>query len=144
MENEFIKRNNPKKLSIAIFSFILLSLMVFMLISCGDSGVYTLDDNGKTVTLQQGDPITLKLESNPTTGYGWSLTDEMDDAVVSLTSTEYKQAKTDGNMVGSGGYEYFYFRSAAPGSTEIVLNYARPWEEGVEPVDVFRLTVVVK
>ena len=144
MKKYFTDSQRPGKIFMLFFSFIVVLLILPYITSCTGSGAYTLENNGETINLRKGDSITLKLESNPTTGYGWQLTDDMDSTVVSFTSTEYKQSKNAEEMVGSGGYEYFYFKSIASGSTDIILNYARPWEEGIEPIDVFKLSVVVK
>ena len=89
--------------------------------------------------VQQGKTIEIKLESNPTTGYGWILSDDYDKNIISLISTEYKQSSSGENLVGAGGYEYFYFKAGSRGETVLVLNYARPWEEGTDPIDVFKI-----
>jgi inhibitor of cysteine peptidase len=144
MKKYFAASQRPAKIFMFFFSFIVMFLILTLITSCSGSRIYTLENKGETIELAQGDSITLKLESNPTTGYGWQLTDDMDGTVIILTSTEFKQSKKDEGLVGSGGYEYFYIKSIAPGSTDIILNYARPWEEGIEPVDVFKLSVIVK
>ena len=137
--------HNPGMSLVLLFLFLIVPVMLLTVSSCKtQAGIYTMENNGQTVTLARGDTLTLKLESNPTTGYGWQLTEDMDGSVASLEKTEYRQSEKAEEMVGSGGYEYFYFRAGSPGSTYIVLNYARPWEEGVEPIDVFKLSVVVE
>lgn len=144
MKNSFVTSGMSKKILVLLLSCILITLILPGTISCTVKDVFTLKDNNATVELKKGDSITIKLESNPTTGYGWMPTEDTDGTVISITSTEYRQAKTAQEMVGSGGYEYFYFKAISPGSTDIILNYVRPWEEGVEPVMTFRLSVDVK
>ncbi len=99
---------------------------------------------GTRLSVQQGKTIEIKLESNPTTGYGWILSDDYDKNIISPVSTEYKQSRSGENLVGAGGYEYFYFKAGSRGETVLVLNYARPWEEGIDPIDVFKIEVSVE
>ena len=51
-------------------------LASFALAACGGkTQTVTENDNGKTVTLNTGDKLVVKLDGNPTTGYTWQLND---------------------------------------------------------------------
>ena len=43
-----------------------------------------------------------------------------------------------------GGVEIFRFEAAAQGEATLELVYRRPWEEGVEPFEVFSISAVVR
>ena len=104
----------------------------------------TRDDNGKTLKVKIGDVIRVKLKSNRTTGYSWSLTGKTDAKVLNSGEVEYKVDEHPAGMVGVGGTETFTFTAVAPGRTEIALGYARPWEKDKEPAQSFKATVVVE
>ncbi|MEN6327175.1 MAG: protease inhibitor I42 family protein [Syntrophomonas sp.] len=97
--------------------------------------------NGKSLTLKEGESFVLSLEGNPTTGYTWNLADSRDDQILSLVDQGY-QSSTASKMVGQGGKNYWKFKALKAGSTEIKLNYARPWES-VQPLKTFQLKVII-
>ncbi len=73
---------------------------------------------------------TIKLKSNPTTGYFWFIVN-YDHNLLKLKKHRYVPPKT--NLVGAGGYEMWVFSPTvaalkAPHATPVKLIYARPWE----------------
>jgi inhibitor of cysteine peptidase len=57
----------------------------------------------------------------------------------------YRQAPQEGeDLVGVGGTETFRFEANGAGQTTLRLEYRRPWEEGVDPVETFAVEVVVR
>jgi inhibitor of cysteine peptidase len=46
-------------------------------------------------------------------------------------------------VVGSGGVYTFIFEAVAPGQGVLKLEYARPWEEGMAPIQTYSVTVTV-
>ena len=102
-------------------------------------------DSGGTYTLNVGDTIRVSLRSNRTTGYSWAENKEKTDAkVLKSDGGSYETNPHPEGMVGVGGVETWTFTALAPGKTEIVLGYARPWEKGKEPAQTFKTTVVVE
>jgi inhibitor of cysteine peptidase len=127
---------------------ILISLILLMLVlplsSCLVAGkTLTEINNGDSLNLKINDTVEIKLESNPTTGYSWFLSDNVDETIVSVTSPEFMESKKDEELVGAGGYEIFNVKAIAKGKTDIILNYERPWEEGVEPLETFEITISI-
>lgn len=111
--------------------------------SAADSSL-TEKNNGDSIILKVNDTVEIKLESNPTTGYSWFLSDAVDDAVVSVSDPGFIESGKDEELVGAGGFEVFTVKALSPGKTEIILEYKRPWEEGVKPEDTFKTTVSVE
>jgi inhibitor of cysteine peptidase len=115
----------------------------------GESGVspgavtLTEADDGTAVRVAAGGAIVIELESNPSTGYSWQLGDGLDEAVVKEVSQSYSPAETGDDVVGSGGVETWTFSAVGPGTTEIRLEYLRPFEQHVPPVQTFVATVDV-
>ena len=127
--------------TVVVMSF----LMVMALFSgCGTNVTQiTASDNGKQISIEPGDVITITLESNPTTGYSWQVL-EIDNAIlVQDGAPEYKQDSGSAGLVGAGGTETFRFKAAEPGQTSLKLGYMRPWES-VPPIENFSVTVVVQ
>jgi len=83
------------------------------------------------VTVSSNQPeFVLKLKSNPTTGYSWSLR-EYNANVVTLVKHVFK-APVKG-LIGAPGFDYWTFRVKpagfiTPQSFTIHMVYARPWE----------------
>ncbi len=135
------KSRNMKKMIITSL-VILVSILIFS--SCVAAGkTLTEKNNGDSFNLKINDTINIKLESNPTTGYSWILSDGTDSAIVSLIDSEFIQSSEDKELVGAGGYEMFTFKAVSKGKTSIILNYKRPWEEGVEPLGTFEITISI-
>ena len=105
----------------------------------------TRDDNGKTLKVKVGDVVSVKIRSNPTTGYSWAqIAGKTDEKVLKSNGGEYKVDEHPAGMVGVGGSETWTFTALAPGKTDISLGYARPWEKDKEPAQTFKLTVEVE
>ena len=97
---------------------------------------------GKTVTLTCGFRFTVRMHSNPTTGYGWQLAKPLDEKIVVLVTNDYIHPDT--TLVGAGGNEVWIFKAVGRGQVEIALKYARPWEKDRPPAETNVFKVVVK
>jgi inhibitor of cysteine peptidase len=108
----------------------------------GDEPVaFTVQDSGKAVTVERGELVTLRLDSNQTTGFRWNLVTEPDPSVLTLVSSGYEEPE-DG-LVGQGGTEVWRFEAEASGSTSFELAYFRPFDPAVVE-GTFALTVTVE
>jgi len=101
------------------------------------------DANGKTIPVEAGKAILVKLAGNPTTGYQWSLSKLDGEAIEMVGKPDYVADKHPRKMVGSGGTYVFTFRALKPGKATLTLAYARPWEKNTPPIKTFTLTVEV-
>ena len=109
-----------------------------------DDVVLGAEDDGSVVELGKGQALVVTLESNPTTGYSWEVSEVDEDVLMQIGEPEFKQAAAEGEqVVGAGGTETFYFASA-PGETTLTLVYHRPWEQDVEPEEIFSVEVIVR
>ncbi|MFH1405267.1 MAG: protease inhibitor I42 family protein [Patescibacteria group bacterium] len=85
-----------------------------------------------------GDEFTVVLASNPTTGFSWK--PDFEEGIFELISKGYGAEETD--LVGSGGYETFVFKSNVKGSHELKMMYMRPWEsKQPTTIKIFNVTV---
>lgn len=95
------------------------------------------------VEVAVGDSLTVTLCSNPTTGFKWSESAEISDRAV-LQQTKHEFLSPKGDLVGAAGQEVWTFKALKPGTTELSMEYSRPWEGGEKAEWTFVLTVVVK
>lgn len=98
-------------------------------------------DPTRPVAVNAGQTFTLRLRSNPTTGYIWELADPLKEGVLSLIGRKYQADKTD--RVGASGTEIWTFKAGGTGEARINLQYVRPWEKDTPPVQTtqFRINV---
>ena len=135
-----------KNVRIRFFSIVLFILLsMILLCSCKNITELTFDNKGKSFELEKGDRINIKLESNPTTGYEWILSEETDTAIVPLIDSKFVQTEKEEELVGVGGYEVFTFQAKKIGQTEIILTYKRSWEEEeLKEEFTFNINITVK
>lgn len=110
----------------------------------GGEVILDAEDGGSLVELRSGQVLVVTLESNPTTGYRWEVSEVDESVLAQIGEAEFQEApKEDEQMVGVGGTETFRFESA-PGSTTLTLVYHRSWETDVEPLETFTVEVTVR
>lgn len=95
-------------------------------------------DNGKTVELQVGSTIELRLPGNPSTGYEWAV--DADPAFVEMGDGRYMPSS---NGVGSGGQLQWSIKAKAAGTTTIRLKHWRPWEGEPSVVERYEVTLAI-
>lgn len=96
----------------------------------------------KPIELQQGQTLILSLPSNPTTGFRWQLFDAAPGVLKSLGPEVYRVPEEAG-IVGSAGVSTWRFQAAQPGQGRLLLQYQRPWEQGVAPELIYDCAVQV-
>jgi len=107
------------------------------------SGGPSFEDPNRPIEVMMGHEFKIVLDSNPTTGFQWQLSDPLDERIVTLVGTEYDIPKTPG-VVGAGGKHIWTFKTVGLGQTMITLKYFRPWEKGVAPIKEATFTVIVR
>ena len=100
-------------------------------------------DTGRTLHLDRGDTVTVKLVSNPTTGYQWQFgTPPFDEKVMILRGDKYIRPQEQ--LAGAPGKRSLTFLAEGSGRTGLRLIYVRPWEKNRPPAQEFNLMVIVK
>lgn len=84
-----------------------------------------MTDNSDNLEVKVGEEFTIKLESNPTTGYKWQPL--FDNSILTFISSNFIPAT---KMFGAAGMQRFNFKATKAGRTSIELFYKRPWEKG--------------
>lgn len=70
---------------------------------------------------------TVELESNPTTGYQWTVA--VDGLGVEVTEGEMTTPETGDNLAGAPGMQSFTVTGTAAGEAILTFTYARSWEK---------------
>lgn len=101
--------------------------------------------NGREVTLAVGGRFTLVLQSIPTAGYVWQVTDAPEGLVLveeAVRPTDPARQNQPG-FTGGNHWMDFTFEARTPLSGTLRLVEARPWEleAGQPPDDEFALVV---
>jgi inhibitor of cysteine peptidase len=140
----FIKKIALSTNKLVIFLFVfLMTAAVFC--SCSIPGnVLDENSNGKSLNLKVNDTIIIRLQSNATTGFKWNLPKENNSGIISLVSSDYTEKENKENLVGTGGFETFTFKTVSKGSATLTLTYNRPWEKDVQPEKIFKLNITVQ
>lgn len=112
------------------------------------SQVTTFTESDSQVSIAAGEWFDVKLTSNKSTGYSWSvmITDMNPDGVVSEMGNEYIQPQNEGDrpVLGASGYELWHFKTLDKGFFNLVFHYARPWETDGTPAKTVTIGVTVE
>jgi len=103
------------------------------------------NDHGNKIQLSQGEEMVISLDANPSTGYGWQVA-EIDETILrQVGETVYITSDSAGQpSLGKPDKEVLRFLALSPGVTPLSLIYTRPWEDKVEPEEVFSIEVNVR
>jgi inhibitor of cysteine peptidase len=124
------------------FCTVFLGLLVLSLLAGCISNEIKLgaSDSGRQIELNKGQVLVITLEANPSTGYTWEIA-ELDTHVMhQIGETEFQP---ESNLLGAKGMQTLRFEAVNTGQTPLKLVYHRPWEKGVEPLQIFSIQVMV-
>lgn len=90
------------------------------------------DAADQTLRLVVGQPATIDLDENPSTGYGWAI-DTQASSNLSLLDVEDRgfSKQADDKAIGAPGIHRWSVRATSPGNASITFVYRRPWETSV-------------
>ena len=113
----------------AAHSWLLLAAL-FLLAICpavarAATKVVTDADKGGTVTIKMGDVLEVRLSSNPTTGYEWSLQKQ---STTLLKPTGKSQTQPPPGVLGAPIVQIFDFAPTGKGTGVLLLHYVRSWQ----------------
>jgi len=111
--------------------------------------IFILTDEDEThIRVKSQEQFSLKIESNPTTGYSWSMQklNEKNDSLVKLIEQKVEEPMDRPDKerrLGAPTYEVFTFEALSPGEASIELHYRRPWEKDVPPLKKQKIAVTI-
>ncbi|MBA7521027.1 hypothetical protein ES705_13127 [subsurface metagenome] len=130
-----------------INAIVLLLTILILVIGCSTSKEVKVlaSVSGSQVELKKGQTLVITLESNPTTGFQWEVTENDESILQQKGEAEFKSSDT-GNppASGKGGTETFRFDAQNTGNGTLKLIYHRSWEKDIEPLKTFTLQIKVR
>ena len=134
--------------SLAVMSIVIWVCLGFVLAyvqsaEAQGSGGASFDNPDQPIEVGVGQEFRIVLDSNPTTGFTWQLSEPLDETHVTLVGDAYSVPSTPGRT-GAGGKHTWTFRAVGQGQTVIALKYSRSWEKGVDPLKKVTFTVIVR
>jgi inhibitor of cysteine peptidase len=96
-------------------------------------------DSGSIIYLTQGDALSVKLPSNPTTGYAWSIASNAPSVLQPGGDPRFEPPPTP--RPGAGGFQTFDFRVSGGGAALLQLVYRRPFEKEAPPARTWSVLV---
>ncbi len=109
--------------------------------SAASSVTVSDQDNGKDIDLASNQTLVVKLPSNPSTGYKWTV--EGDPTPLKLQKDSYRR-NTKSSAMGAPGVQVFQFSAGSSGMANLKLNYHRSFEYNQPPAKTFTLRVNVR
>lgn len=111
----------------------------------------TINDsnNHKQINLEKGKILMIKLSANPSTGYNWQIIKNDPQKLKPLGDSVFEPLPTAAGesqvkLVGSPENQVFRFLAQKSGSTQLKLQYSRPWEKNIPPIKTYQITVKIR
>ncbi len=101
----------------------------------------TDQDNGRDIDLASNQTLVVKLASNPSTGYKWTV--DGDPSPLKLQKDSYRKS-TKSSAMGAPGMQILQFNAGASGIANLKLNYHRSFEYNQPPAKTFTVRVNVR
>jgi inhibitor of cysteine peptidase len=101
----------------------------------------TIADNGKPVTLKAGDTLAITLDSDPSTGYSWQLSNLKRAILREQGEPQYIPPAQP--LPGAGGQYIFQFVAVGAGRATLKLVYRQPFDRKAAPAEIFSIQVTV-
>lgn len=114
---------------ILALGMILVLLAIYTAISQADITIIQAELN---------EPFNITLDSNPTSGYNWTV--DFNHKILKEGKESYSIGQPE--IIGSSGRQIFTFTPIQEGQTEISAVYKRPWEDRVADKRTFRVNCI--
>ncbi len=125
-------------------AIILLSASVaFGAAPASKSVILTGSDNGKTLTLNQGSILEVRLQASAGTGYSWQIVD-LDESHLEVLDTAETPLQPDRKLVGGPSLKTWRIKALAKGQTTLAIALYRPWEGIDQAADRFEVALLIR
>lgn len=86
-------------------------------------------DAAKTTELSEGQLAYIVVDSNPTTGYSWTVKSS-DEKIVKVVKQQYLADPEGKDLAGAGGKEIIVVKAMTKGSVKLQCTYEQNWDGG--------------
>jgi len=101
-------------------------------------------DPGRTIDVNPGQRLAIRLNSNRTTGYRWELAAPAAGVLTKLGEPSYTAEATAAGAAGGGGIETWSFEASRSGEERLLFEYRRPWERDLPATQTVSYTISVR
>jgi len=122
-----------------LFAFILAATCALIAQSSADTKVITEKQEHSTVLVRKGEIVTIRLASQPGTGYSWQFAS--DNSKVAALEGQPEIIPQGKAFPGEVESQVFHVRILRDGKAHLELKYVRPWEKEALPAKTFRVTL---
>ncbi len=94
----------------------------------------------------EGKTYTVRIPSNPSTGYGWTILSSGRPTGARLTGNSMEPPTTAApeGTTGRGGWELWTFEGERKGIANVIMGYRRSWEKEKSPAAYHILSLMVR
>lgn len=79
------------------------------------------------VIINDDNTVSVNFTENPSTGYSWEY--DVMNGSADIKDNKYEAAAVSADVTGAAGIRHYTFYNFADGTTEIVFQYLRTWED---------------
>ncbi len=131
-----------------IFFLITIVLLSFACLTLGGQEargamVITKDDNGKEITMPEGEIFEVRLQQHGATGYLWQIVDLDETHLKVLESTETPIKQQEG-IVGGPLVKTWKIKAVKAGQANLKILLYRPWEGPGKAAESFEVRIQIK
>lgn len=119
-------------------------LVLGICVTAGQSAanrIVTATERNTNARLAVGDTLVVRLQSTPSTGYGWQIAACNKKVLKQMGEPVLEDSGK--NLPGAPQHQVFKFKALATGNTVLELHYVRPWEKGKPPATIYKLSVTI-
>jgi len=117
---------------------------IILLFACRyDNNVLSLkkENDGQQFDLKLGQVIKIELDSNPSTGFIWTIEEINKTCCIRIAESKYSRSS---DKLGAPGKQCYVVKAAQCGREELRFIYHRQWEKNIAPIDSFHLIILVR
>jgi inhibitor of cysteine peptidase len=134
----------------SLFVLILLFGSRIMAVEEDQKKMFVMSDGDEShITVKAPGEFSIKIKSNPTTGYSWwqHSPGEKEESPIKFKEKKVEEPgdrPEQERKLGAPTYEIFTFEALEPGEVMLELHYRRPWEKDVPPIKKHKIHVTVE
>lgn len=123
-----------------------LSVLCALLLIC--NGIFaqgfvqaTLNNANQTISLTQDQVLEIRLPATPSTGYGWYLKENSSSRLIQQVEQSSFISDDPEGLDGSSGNQIIRYIPAGKGTSDLEIEYRRPWESDDQIMASYKLHV---